>query len=715
MQIKKYIKLLTSIAVFITAMLFSYPSLSQERDTLQQKRENIAAKDSLVKKDSLFRADSLPAKSARELKREERVKQRALRDSLRRTRPLILETYILPDSLKYKRLITWKHDSYLNGITMLNPDTTYNENFYDLPLFRKDVGFTYLGTAGSAAVTHNYFLRDENRFFGPAALYTPWSYTPETLPFYNVKTPVTELVYAGTLLASRQTEESNVRFLHTQNISPELNFNLLYKRYGSKGLLLNEATDDRTFAFSANFLGKKYLMHAGYLYQGVKRGENGGVTDDAMITDTTIDPRTINVMMSDAKNVYKRNTLFIDHSYGVTLIKSKDTTKKEGTIAYFGHSGEYTTYRRVYTDNVSASNAEAADFYNNVFNISESASYDSTRVSVLSNKVYLRLQPWASDAILSKIDGGVGYRLINVYGNRPAPESETETDAVANTNHTYSDLFAYAGASGKFREYFGWEGFGRFNLAGYFANDFLLEGKIRFSFYPVKEGIHLSAKLSVENFTQNWYDQYLYSNHYQWENQFGKTSRSRLEGNLEIPAFRLKLFAGYELTSNKLYYDTTGVVRQSGETISILSGYAQKDFKIGILHLNNRVLAQISSNDSIVPLPALSLNLRYFLEFDLVKSVLRGQFGADVTWNSAYYAPAYNPALSVFQLQTEKKIGKTPYIDLFANLQWKRASIFVKYENAFQGWPTSDYFSALHYIRPQTAIKFGIHWPFYVK
>ena len=49
------------------------------------------------------------------------------------------------------------------------------------------------------------------------------------------------------------------------------------------------------------------------------------------------------------------------------------------------------------------------------------------------------------------------------------------------------------------------------------------------------------------------------------------------------------------------------------------------------------------------------------------------------------------------------------------NLQWKQACIFVKLENAGQGWPKDkkDYFSAHHYIYTNRVVKFGIHWPFY--
>ena len=33
------------------------------------------------------------------------------------------------------------------------------------------------------------------------------------------------------------------------------------------------------------------------------------------------------------------------------------------------------------------------------------------------------------------------------------------------------------------------------------------------------------------------------------------------------------------------------------------------------------------------------------------------------------------------------------------------------------GWPnkSADYFSAAGYIAPQRALKFGIHWPFYIQ
>ncbi|MBQ0006499.1 MAG: hypothetical protein KBS57_03745, partial [Alistipes sp.] len=60
----------------------------------------------------------------------------------------------------------------------------------------------------------------------------------------------------------------------------------------------------------------------------------------------------------------------------------------------------------------------------------------------------------------------------------------------------------------------------------------------------------------------------------------------------------------------------------------------------------------------------------------------------------------WNPAVGQFQTQHLEKMGGTPYIDVFVNVQWKKVTLFVKCTNVAQGWPDGDYFSAYPYIRP---------------
>jgi uncharacterized membrane protein YgcG len=113
----------------------------------------------------------------------------------------------------------------------------------------------------------------------------------------------------------------------------------------------------------------------------------------------------------------------------------------------------------------------------------------------------------------------------------------------------------------------------------------------------------------------------------------------------------------------------------------------------------------------------LALNFRYYFQFDVVKKVMQMQIGANGTYTTKWYLPAYNPVLGVFHNQNEMEYGNCPYIDAFVNIQWKRACIFIKAINVNMGWPgkSADYFTADGYIAPQRAIKVGISWPFYMQ
>lgn len=682
---------------------------------------NIAAGQEVKQDSVVIQIDSNKIKKELRYKIKEREKElkdslKAVKDSIRWSKPSILETYILEDSLKYKRIIHWTHNPYLNSIEVEKHDTSYNNYYNDYPFLKKDVGATYLGISGSAVLLHNYFKREKLDVFSDFSPYLVYGYTPENLTLYNTKTPHTELAYWGTMFANRDKDETNIRFLHTQNLSPSFNFAINYERFGAAGLLGQENTDNRNFSFSANYLGKRYVMNAGFIYQGIKREENGGIIDDSQILDTIVDIKTVSFRLLEAKNTLKRNTVFLTQSYGIPIrFTKRDSTSRDtlaagdGTITYFGHSVEFSTYNRAYYDKIDLTDTIGQQFYHNWFNISPTTSYDSTRVNRFENRLFIRLQPWAQDAIISKLDGGAGFQFLSVYRFRP------EFYLQPAHNIKYNNLYLYFGASGQFREYFKWNAFTKYYLAGYNSGDMSFDARVRFSAYPFEEGIHLTGNLKLSTTSPDWFQNYIYSNHYFWNNNFGKITETRIEGVIDIPKFKMQAFFGYALVDNIIYYGIDGVIGQHNHPESILSAYLQKNFKLWKLHLDNRILYQYTSNKEIMPLPVISANLRYYLEVDVVKNVMKAQIGANVVFNTEYYAPAYNPALSQFQLQNERKIGNYPYIDAFVNIQWKRASIFIKYLNVSQDWPDGDYFSASHYIRPQSTIKVGIHWPFYIK
>lgn len=658
--------------------------------------------------------------SKKELRRLQRDSIWMYKDSVIRNTPRLLNTYVFNNEIKYQRMFLWNADTYFNKPVSIDPDTTYNDNFHELPYQKNDVGATYLGVSGSAMQYHNYFLRPSFKLFPFFEYYLPYSYTPENLPFYNTKTPYTELAYWGNLFANKKKEETNLKILHTQNFTPAFNINFLYQRFGSAGMLLNERTDNRTLALTGNYLGERYVAQGGYLFNRIKREENGGVSDPTMVLDTLLDAKVIPITLEDAHNTLKRNTFFITHSYGIPFkfLQPKDSLGNrdsialgEGTMAYIGHSADASWYSKKYTDVIGLNDTIGRDLYHDKFYINPTESADSMRVFKLENRVFLNLQPWAKEAIVSNVSAGIGHQFLSLYGFKQ------DYFLQGNSTEKQNNIYTYFGASGKLKKYFAWEGLGIYNISGYYQNDFSVDGKLTFSSYPKKlqNGVHLTGKLHIGLERPSYFYNHAYTNHYVWENDFEKTATTKIEGRLDIPDWNFEAFFGYALLKNNIYFDSQAIVQQNSDAMSILTAYLRKEFKLWKLHLDNKILFQTSSDGDVVPLPKLALDLRYFFQFELVKNVLTAQLGANATFTTKYYAQGYSPALGVFYNQNIEKIGENPYLDLFVNLQWKRAGIYVKYVNMAQGWPEGDYFSAFRYIRPQKSLKFGIYWPFYVK
>ena len=119
------------------------------------------------------------------------------------------------------------------------------------------------------------------------------------------------------------------------------------------------------------------------------------------------------------------------------------------------------------------------------------------------------------------------------------------------------------------------------------------------------------------------------------------------------------------------------------------------------------------SNTDALSLPAFSVFSSLYYEHDLVKNVLKGQFGVSGFFRTKFYADAYIPAIGQFVNQREKKIGDYPFADVFINLKWKRALLFFKYDHVNQGTPNNEYFTALHYPANRRVFKFGLSWIFY--
>lgn len=648
----------------------------------------------------------------------------AYRDSIRENTPRLMDTYVFSDSLQYQRLLKWTHERHFHAIRQEENDTSFNYHFNDYPFLRRDVNASWLGVAGSPVLYHNFFNRKSDEGVSFYEAQESWSKSAATLESYNTKTPYTEMAYYGTLFAPESMASDNIHLLTTQNFTPEMNLTLMYDKFGGSGILTNEKTTNKTAAIGANYLGRKYTMHAGYIYNMVSRNENGGVLDNHWILDTLVKSREIAVALGDASSKIKKNTVFLDQQYRIPfnfLAPKPDDQEDEDaelenndiTTAFIGHSSEFSVYRRKYEDNISTD--AARDFYNGVFNYNPVHSSDSLRVMRFENRLFLRLQPWSSHGVVSKLDVGIGERLMNYY--KPAVNYLQKTD-----NYHWNATYLYAGVEGQIKNSIHWDALGDYVFLGDEMNDMSLSANASLNVYPFRKArkspLTVNAHFETSLDEPEYYQQHFYSNHFSWENSFSKISTTKLEGSISIPRWRVKASVGYALLANNIYYDTQGIACQNIDPMSIFSASLKKDFVIGnFLHLDHNLLFQLSSNEDVVPLPRLASNLRYYIELPIEHGIMHLQIGANAWYTTAWYAPGWNPEAGVFHNQNKNKYGDCPYIDAFVNIQWKRACIFVKLENAGMGWPMdkADYFSADHYIRTTRAVKFGMFWPFYTQ
>lgn len=669
---------------------------------------------------------ALPGKLARmDSLRQAEEAAKAKRDSTIEYTPRILETYALAPEMQYKRIIEWTVDQDFHRLDVREPDTTYNYHFNDYPIFRKDVNATWLGVPGSPAQLYNFFKRESDErveFYNAQEI---WSFSPRTIPNYNTKTPHTELAYYGTILADDAKESDNLHILTTQNILPELNFTVAYDRFGGGGILDSETTTNKNFSARLNYLGRKYMGHFGYIYNMVDRKENGGVMDRMWVRDTTIEAREIPVRLKGAKSKIVKHTWYLNQQYRIPFefIKKigaqKDTLATEEeedlddldrdiTTAFIGHSSEWSRYYRLYYDSLDP-HGFTGPFTD--FNFGWQSA-DSLGTMKLVNNVFLRLQPWGSQGIVSKLDVGIGDELRHYF----------DSTSLRPSKHVENSVYAYAGAEGQFRKYFFWDAKAKLNVLGAKIGDMEIDGGARVNFFPFRRArtspISLSGRFTSTLLTPDYYQRVLRTNHYAWENDFSKISTSKIRARVDIPRWRLSAEAGYALLANYTFYDTLGIIRQHPGAISVLSAGLNKDFVVGPMHFDNRLLFQYSSNPEVLPLPAIAMNLRWYVQFDVQPRVMQMQIGANGYFNTKWYSPAWNPALGVFYNQNKELYNNGPYLDLFVNIQWKHLCLYVKYQNIGRGWPMDrkDYFTADRYIYTvdgMNGLKLGMFWPFY--
>jgi hypothetical protein len=249
---------------------------------------------------------------------------------------------------------------------------------------------------------------------------------------------------------------------------------------------------------------------------------------------------------------------------------------------------------------------------------------------------------------------------------------------------------------------------GSLGVLGDNLGDMNLSGRIETRIPLWKDTAAIEARGHIKNLAPTYYENHYHSKYFWWENNFNKTKKVYVGGELTIPHTKTKIGLGLENVTNYIYFDSTGYPKQHSGNIQIIAVHWQQNLKFKALHWDNQIVYQKTSDASIIPLPDLSLYSSLFLEFKVAK-VLTIQMGANVHYWTKYYAPAYEPATQQFRLQKEIPVGNYPLICGFINCHLKQTRFFIEYYNAGASYISPpEYFSIPHYPVNPTILKLGL-------
>ena len=629
------------------------------------------------------------------------------------------------------KLYMWRLSETLGNRTIIPADTA-NLNFQNTNLVEGMYGhYNYLGNLGSPRMSRIFFERRDNE---PTIFMEPFSsffVRPDEVKFTNSNVPFTNLTYykAG----NKVNGEERFKSYFSVNVNKRLAFGFNIDYLYGRGYYQNQSTSNFNAGIFASYIGNKYQMQAVYNNFTMKMNENGGIQDDRYITrpedmaegKKEYESTTIPVKVEQTSNKNKDFYVYLTHRYrlgftretttvedakspkravandSVPLAKDTIITEEFVPVTSFIHTMKVERARHKFS---SAKETEG-QYPNAYFN--EVASRDSTTAFSVKNVFGIAL-----------LEGFNKYAKAGLTAYISHKFSRYELmDTLSRTNFDEQEIFVGGELAKRLGKTLHYNVNGEVGIMDKALGQFRVNADLDLNFRLWKDTVNFYARGYVSNTLPSFYMRHYHSNHYYWDNEnMDKEFRTRVEGELNISRWKTNLRAGVENIKNYTYFNQNAMPAQESGNIQVLSATLKQDFRLGILHLDNEVTWQKSSNETVLPLPQLSLYHNLYLLAKIAKKVLTVQLGADVRYFTKYNAPAYTPAIQQFHLQAaddQVEIGGYPIVNVYANLHLKRTRIFAMMYHVNAGMGKGNYFLVPHYPINPRLFKIGISWNFY--
>ena len=405
------------------------------------------------------------------------------------------------------------------------------------------------------------------------------------------------------------------------------------------------------------------------------------------------------------------------------------TMKKEYVpVTSIIHTLEINDYDRIYQAYKSPKDYYANTYYNltDEGTYSGDSIYDQTRYTSIKNTFAIALL----EGFNKYMKAGLKVFLSHEHRKYQMPDVTGDADSIYFMNKWTENNISIGGQIIKTQ--------GQtlhFNLAaelgmtGTVKGDMAVDFSTDLNFPLFGDTVTLAAKAYFYRIAPGFFMKDFHSKHLWWSHSFDKETRTHLEGLFSYRKTDTHLRVAIDEIQNYTYFGMsytvddkynrkglTGDVYQAAGNINVLTAQLMQNLRWGILNWENIVTYQNSSNQDVLPVPALNLFSNLYLKFRIAR-VLLVELGGCATFFTKYEAPDYLPQIAQYAIQKEQNsrvlLGGYPFVDVYANCHLKRARFFAAMTHINAGSGTKMQFLTPHYPTNSRVFRLGVSWNFF--
>ena len=591
-----------------------------------------------------------------------------------------------------------------------------------------------------------YFDRQKRADFIFADAYTPYIIAPQNVRFYHTTTPYSTIGYKKGFVTN--LDQNDLSFSFTGNINRRTNLGVTIDYLNSYGRF--ESQEGKTVYGSVfgSYNGDHYSLQAAFTWNKLSNFENGGLLN-AEDLQGSLSPEDMPVKMQGMSG-FRYLSGYLNHYYSICMERErtvhyrerdeegkwqkKDSVKIEYVpVTTFRHVFEVTDATKRYVEQNASSGISAGVFPTTLYR-NPTSTRDTAACLTIKNTLAVTFEEefntllkfgamvYAMNECQRHVSAiGQSERIIDLeetFNNPLGAVLATPIHLMPDTlfgeewtNNTYVGGALYK-HQGKYVHY----GFdGNVCLLGYKLGEFQVNGHLDAGFRVGKDSMTVTAKAYVKNETPDFYLQYYRSNHYAWDNDFQKTYRFYVGGQVAYPTkwVTTRLGVDFENLTRYIYWSENGTPQQMDGNVQVLAANLQLNLTTPWVNLDNTVVYQHSSSANM-PLPALTMYNNLYYHGTWFRA-MDAQIGVDLRYFTRYYAPLLNPALGQFCVQSKTQVGNYPVMSVYANFYVRaiRLKFFAQYQHFNASFMNKQYFGMPDYPLAPDMFRAGLAWHFY--